>query len=158
MGMHHDYRKLVQAAVATGEWVRDGRDGQGHGILRHLPTGQTTTYQTHGRASDVNAVRQCAKDIARISGHQLWDRGNRRPSKKVVRGSGYRPERSDAECAAGRRVEQLLAEWHALDAQLQDAEMEGGRRGAHQARKLLPRMQNIERQLAQLRQPPPTRH
>lgn len=157
MGVHHDWRKLLAATLATGEWVDEGADGQGHGVIRHLPTGQTTTYARHGRSSDVNSVRNFAKDIERISGHQLWQRSSRKPSRKGNQGSGYHPTSSSAERIAAQRVEKLLAMWSELDRRLQECEREPSRANAQAARTLLTQMAGVRRRLEELHHPAPTR-
>lgn len=157
MGVHHDWRKLLAATMATGEWVDEGADGQGHGVIRHLPTGQTTTYARHGRTSDVNSVRNFAKDIERISGHQLWQRSSRKPSRKGNQGSGYLPHPSVAERATAQRIQNLYAMWFELDRRLQQCEAQPNRTNAHAARKLLAQMADIRHRLEDLHHPAPTR-
>lgn len=113
------YRQIVENALATGEWEKAGIDGKNHGLLRHIPTGKIVTFQ-QGAAShgDRNDVRNTASDIEKISGHVVWQRGNRRPSKKRTGGTGFDIElaREEARQAAADAAEAVRIEmiWQAV--------------------------------------------
>lgn len=155
---HATFRRLVDAALATGEYEYAGQDGRGHGLIRHIPTGTTIKYHAH-RPSDVNAPRNFAADIRRTSGHDLLHTGTGRRSRKVVRPSGYTPHRTAAEDAAIARAE-ALADRHRQIHDRLHAIARSGRVRAYQAeaRRLVIEQVDIERQLAALHRPVPTYH
>lgn len=119
------YRTIVEKALDSEEWEKAGIDGKNHGILRHIPTGETTTYALgFDSGSDVNGVRNTAKDIEKISGVKVWVRGSRKPSKKRIRGSGYNPyaEHSDLEESASKLIGTLLEELKQVDRALRSVD------------------------------------
>jgi hypothetical protein len=150
------YRSIVEKALASREWVKDGIDGNNHGILRHLPTGKTVAYQLgFDSGRDRNAVRCTAKDIERISGLKVWERSSRKPSKgKRPAGSGYTPRKSAAEQSISAKVDQLLTDLHRVDAQLRAVDR-SSRAELKRAHRLAVRRIELADELAALHQPVP---
>lgn len=155
--MKSDYRKVVSAALATGDWVDEGCNGRDHHVIRHK-SGRAVVFPSS--PSDVNGIRNLAKDIERVSGVAVWNRGSsRRPSRKSFRGSGFHMLSTVSERETGSRVAELVTAWHANDRALQEIERmpEPSRRDICNARSHLGQLSEIAGQLKALHQPVPVR-
>lgn len=149
------WRPLVERALATGEWEKIGTDGQNHAVLRHIPTGKTTAYATGGDScSDRNGVRNFANDVKKISGHNIWERSSRKPSRKKIEVSGYRPQQSDNEVKMCAEINRLCAELREVDKQIARAPRET-RQDAINFKGLLAWRIRVAGRLEQLHQPVP---
>lgn len=105
-----DTRRVVEAALAGGwEWV--GYTKGGHVEIRWPENDARLHCGT--TPSDKNAWKYFAKDIERISGVKVWQKGNRRASRKSLADPGlaeveaarrrYAREQQQAEAAAQAR-------------------------------------------------------
>lgn len=112
-----DVKKMVRQAVKSGDWETAGRDGNDHGLLRHVPTGETTSYPLH-RSGDRNSVRNVARAIKDISGLDLFVVGGRRPSRKAAAISGYSSAKSQTEMAMSAEISSLLSDFRSVEERL----------------------------------------
>ena len=71
------FRDVVKATMDTRQFEYVGRDSKGHVRLRHLLTGQVVKYSTHN-GGDIHAPRNFAKEVERLTGHKIWNRGSKK--------------------------------------------------------------------------------
>lgn len=71
------FTAVVKAALDTNQFEYVGRDSKGHVRLRHLLTGKIVKYSTHN-GGDVHAPRNFAKEVERLTGRKIWDRGSKK--------------------------------------------------------------------------------
>lgn len=94
-----DMRRIVREALAGG-WVWDGFTASGHARICWPSTGQTLSF---GTTPGVASWKSLATDIKRVSGVEVWRKGNRRHSRKAFRPSGFDLDRAARETRAWRR-------------------------------------------------------
>lgn len=151
----NDYRKAFTAAIASGMWVDEGFDSRGHRVVRHVKSGRTVAFPS--TSSDVNGIRNFVKAIERHSGLRLWERGSRKPSRKVVRAPGFEMRQDGADRRYLSAVRRLVDEWHACDDRLQEIEAKPARRFIPEARQLISHMAELAEQIESNHHPKPTR-
>lgn len=149
-----DTRRIVRAAIEGG-WVWEGWTASTHGRLRWPATGDRITVAcTPGSAS----WKSLATDVQRISGVQVWRKGNRKRSRKAPQLSGFsldsaRREVSVWDGAWGGHVEELRAQREAGVNELRALLARGDRGAALQARKVLDNVRHAEDELTKLHHP-----
>lgn len=106
-----DLTKVVRAALQQGwEWL--GFTGTTHAAIQWPQTGQKVTF---GTTPSVASWKTTATEIERISGVKVWHKGNKKRSRRAIKGSGFdlytaRRDNSRWDDRWGTRVEELHAE------------------------------------------------
>lgn len=92
-----DTKRVLQAALDNG-WTFAGWSGTTHGAIEWPATGERVTFGT--TPSDRNGWKKIASQIHRISGVEVWRRGNKKPSRKAPQLTGYDPSAARRESLA----------------------------------------------------------
>lgn len=108
-------RRVVREAIGAG-WEFDGFSGTTHARIRWPGTGETLAF---GTTPSVASWKSLATDIKRVSGVEVWRKGNRKRSRKACRPSGFDPGKAARDLAAWHRdhedlTTELLARRQAL--------------------------------------------
>lgn len=80
-----DMRRVVREALHNG-WTWDGFSGTTHARIVWPKTGDRLTF---GLTPSVASWKSLATDIRRVSGVQVWRKGNHKRSRKKVTTSGF---------------------------------------------------------------------
>lgn len=83
-------REVVERTLDSQEWAYDGLSGTTHGILRHIPSGETVTF---GLPPSSGAFKTIALKVRKISGLTVWRQSSRRPGRKAAATGWIDPER-----------------------------------------------------------------
>lgn len=150
-----DMRRVVREALKGG-WRFAGWTGTTHALIEWPPTGERLTF---GSTPGVASWKTLATDIARVSGVEVWRKGNRRRSRKAFRPSGFSVSATYSN-PTQRTVDRLVDEWRRLDDVIATFEAIGDaatRSMVDQVRSAVYRRAEIETELTALHQPIPTR-
>jgi hypothetical protein len=145
-----DLRRVVREALRQG-WEFVGMTGTTHLRIRWPKTGDVVVV---GMTVHNGAWKNTATELERISGCELWRRGNRKRSRKAVRPSGFDIDQARRESGRFSAGTELLHEQHdAAIARFRELVAEGDREAYSQALKVHARIAYLEQQLRELCQP-----
>lgn len=102
------YAEYVYAVLSCGHWEETGRVVKhSHAEIRHIETGETTTYGMHDGGNDRNGPRNFASLCGRICGCRFVQPRGRKASRRKAATTGFRID-SPVNEGARSRIEFLL--------------------------------------------------
>lgn len=146
-----DLTRVIRAALQGGwEWV--GHTGTTHAQIQWPPTGEKITF---GLTPSVGSWKTTATEIKRISGVEVWAKGNRRRSRKATRPSGFNLySNSHSQDQWRDRLEELHGDLHRYIVEFEDiVEGRTSRSDVGRAKWLLREIRRIEDELEVHHQP-----
>ncbi len=148
-------RRVVRAALSGG-WQWDGWSGTTHARITWPATGEVLSF---GATPSVASWKTLATEIRRVSGVEVWRKGNRKRSRKAPQVSGFDPS-ATYRSAASSQVADLIASWRRYDDALAALEALGAlatRDQIAEARRLIEQRAEVEEALHAHHQPTPRR-
>jgi hypothetical protein len=143
-----DMTRVVREALANGwEWV--GVSGTTHAQIRWPASGDILRF---GTTPSVASWKSLAADIKRVSGVEVWRKGNRKRSRKAFRPSGFTLT-APRESAAAGEIDRLIALHEAQRDEWERLVTAPSRNAAMRARELMTEIDATEGRLRRLHQP-----
>lgn len=100
-----DARRVVREALANG-WEWGGYTGSTHAFIVWPATGERLTF---GATPSVASWKSLATDIKRVSGVEVWRKGNRKRSRKADQLTGFDLDAARREAAERQRERDRIA-------------------------------------------------
>lgn len=149
-----DMRRVVREALSKG-WEWGGFTGTTHARIVWPPTGE---HKAFGLTPSVASWKTLATDVQRISGVEVWRKGNRKRSRKADQLSGFSLDHARRENGSwggswDERVDQLKARREGAVRELQRLVRAGDRTSALKAREVLEVVRTVEAELEAFHQP-----
>lgn len=149
-----DQREIVKRAL-DGGWVFSGFTGKNYAKITWPATGQSLTF---GCTPSVASWKTLATDIKRVSGIEVWRKGNRKRSHKADQNTDFdlstvRKEQSNWHQQWGAFAERLQKEHEELKNQLLALKEEGTHKAINEAKLVIRKLAKVEGYLDDLHQP-----